>query len=48
MIESIFPVWQRVFARIEETLGQDTLIELHSRLDKVIGLRNRPSPNRSG
>ncbi|WP_334360302.1 MULTISPECIES: MarR family winged helix-turn-helix transcriptional regulator [unclassified Bradyrhizobium] len=48
MIESIFPVWERVLTRIKETIGEDTLIELHSQLDEVIGLRNRPSPNRSG
>ncbi|MEH2555320.1 DNA-binding MarR family transcriptional regulator [Bradyrhizobium algeriense] len=45
-IESIFPVWERVFTRIKETLGEDTLIELHSQLDEVIGLRGRQAPAR--
>ncbi|MEH2498183.1 DNA-binding MarR family transcriptional regulator [Bradyrhizobium sp. AZCC 1678] len=45
-IESIFPVWERVFTRIKETLGEDTLIELHSQLDEVIGLRGRQPPAR--
>jgi DNA-binding MarR family transcriptional regulator len=48
MIESIFPVWERVLTRIKKSLGEHILIELHAQLDKVIGLRYRPSPSRAG
>jgi DNA-binding MarR family transcriptional regulator len=44
MIESIFPVWERVFTRIKKTLGEHFLIELRAQLDEVIGLRGRPPP----
>jgi DNA-binding MarR family transcriptional regulator len=47
MIESIFPVWERVLLRIKKTLGADMLTELHARLDQVIGLRRRPSASRA-
>jgi DNA-binding MarR family transcriptional regulator len=48
MIESIFPVWERVFTRIKKTLGEHTLIELRAQLDEVIGLRFRPPPSSAG
>jgi DNA-binding MarR family transcriptional regulator len=48
MIESIFPVWERVFTRVRKTLGEHILIELHARLDEVIGLRYRPPPSGGG
>jgi DNA-binding MarR family transcriptional regulator len=38
MIESIFPVWERVLKQIEKSLGADMLTELHARLDQVIAL----------
>jgi DNA-binding MarR family transcriptional regulator len=47
MIESIFPVWERVFTRIKKTLGEHILIELielRAQLDEVIGLRGRQPP----
>lgn len=37
-IESIFPVWDRVFKRIKRTIGADKLTNLHARLDQVIAL----------
>ena len=38
MIESIFPVWERVFKQIRKSLGAKTLTELGTRLDQVIAL----------
>lgn len=42
MIESIFPVWERVLKQIRKTLGTEMLSELHARLNQVIALS--PSP----
>jgi DNA-binding MarR family transcriptional regulator len=38
MIESIFPVWERVLKQIKKSLGAEMLTELHGRLDQVIAL----------
>jgi DNA-binding MarR family transcriptional regulator len=38
MIESIFPVWERLLKQIERSLGAEMLAELHPRLDQVIAL----------
>lgn len=38
MIESIFPVWERVLKQIRKTLGAATFAELHARLDQVIAI----------
>ena len=38
MIESIFPVWERVLNQIKKSLGAEMLPELHARLDQVIAL----------
>jgi DNA-binding MarR family transcriptional regulator len=38
MIESIFPVWERVLKQIKKSLGVEMLTELHARLDQVIAL----------
>jgi DNA-binding MarR family transcriptional regulator len=38
MIESTFPVWERVLQQIQKTLGAEVLTELHARLDQVIAL----------
>jgi DNA-binding MarR family transcriptional regulator len=48
MIESIFPVWERVLKQIKSSLGAEMLTELHARLDQVIALsavaeRSRPT-----
>lgn len=37
-IEAIFPVWERVLSQIKDSLGADTITELHARLDQVITL----------
>src|SRR5258708_32234048 len=36
MIESIFPVWERVVKQIKKCLGAEMLTELHARLDHAI------------
>jgi DNA-binding MarR family transcriptional regulator len=38
MIETLFPVWQRVLKKIETSIGAEMLNELHARLDQVIAL----------
>jgi DNA-binding MarR family transcriptional regulator len=38
MIESIFPVWERVLKKIKKSLGAGTLGELQVQLDQVIAL----------
>jgi DNA-binding MarR family transcriptional regulator len=38
MIESIFPVWERVLKQIKKSLGAEMLTALHARLDQVIAL----------
>jgi DNA-binding MarR family transcriptional regulator len=38
MIESIFPVWERVLKHIKKSLGAGMLSELHAQLDQVIAL----------
>jgi DNA-binding MarR family transcriptional regulator len=38
MIESIFPVWERLLKQIKRSLGAEMLAELHARLDQVIAL----------
>jgi len=38
MIESIFPVWERVLKQIKKALEAETLAALHARLDQVIAL----------
>jgi DNA-binding MarR family transcriptional regulator len=38
MIETIFPVWERVLRRINEVIGTDVLVELRARLAHVIAL----------
>jgi hypothetical protein len=38
MIESIFPVWERVLKQIKKSVGAEMLTELHARLDQVIAL----------
>ncbi|WP_051379264.1 MarR family winged helix-turn-helix transcriptional regulator [Bradyrhizobium murdochi] len=37
-IQSIFPVWERVLGQITTSLGAETLIDIHARLDQVIAL----------
>jgi DNA-binding MarR family transcriptional regulator len=38
MIETIFPVWERVLKQIKKTLGAEMLTELHAQLAQVIAL----------
>jgi DNA-binding MarR family transcriptional regulator len=38
MIETIFPVWERVLKQVKKSLGAEILIDLHARLDRVIAL----------
>jgi DNA-binding MarR family transcriptional regulator len=38
MIESIYPVWQRVVKRIKSSVGAEMLAELRAQLDHVIAL----------
>jgi DNA-binding MarR family transcriptional regulator len=37
-VEAVFPVWERVIKRLRKTLGEETLSELHAKLDEVIAL----------
>jgi hypothetical protein len=38
MIESIFPVWERVLKQVKKSLGAGALGELQAQLDQVIAL----------
>jgi DNA-binding MarR family transcriptional regulator len=46
MIESIFPVWERVVRRLKKTLGAEMLAELHAGLGQVIALSPVAEPGR--
>jgi DNA-binding MarR family transcriptional regulator len=47
LIESIFPVWQRVLKQIKKSAGAEMLADLHARLDEVIAL-SQPLPSGAG
>jgi DNA-binding MarR family transcriptional regulator len=46
MIESVYPVWERVLKGIRKFLGADAFAQLHERLDQVIALS--PAAERGG
>ncbi|SRR5579871_1855899 len=45
MIESIFPVWERVFKQVKKSLGAAMLSDLHARLGQVIALSTLAEQN---